>query len=321
MDLVIITFILILVLILFLFIYETNINLFVRGFRFINSHDNNKVDLGIYEDRILEIEEREVVKVKVENYPDVELTFYQPRYDFDKLPVIMFIHGGGWIGGSAKKIASFCKLLASNGYVVVSVDYSLAPEYPYPVSTFQLVAALNYIYKNSNKYKIDKDCIFIGGTSAGAHLTSQLGCLVSSTKYQEKVGVKINVSKLSGLILVNGIYNFKTVGDCKFPGMKHFVWAYMDEKDHIDQKKLNEVSTIKHINKNYPDVFITVGDKDPLREQFFELAEKLEEKKINYQKVFFEDANLNHDFIYRLTNEDTKKTYEEMIKFLKERRK
>lgn len=297
----------------------SNNEVFVKGFRFFNSLDLKHVDLGSYKDMVNDIRESGVVSLKVKDCPDVDITFYTPSYEYDSLPVIIFIHGGGWVGGNSKKIASFTKLLASNGYVVVSVDYALAPEYPYPVSTIQLIEVLNHIYNNASKYKINKDKIFIGGTSAGAHLSSQLGCLVTNKEYALKLGVKLDVSKILGLILINGVYNFDTVGDSHFPGIKRFLWAYTGKKNYLEYVRINELSTIKYITKSYPSVFVTAGDKDPLRGQSYELVEVLKENKINYVDVF--GIKLNHDFIYELDNSDSQKTYEEIVKFLNDNSK
>lgn len=303
---------------LFFVLFSISFYPFVKGFRFLNKRV--QVNLGPYSNKINSIKEKNV-KVKVKDYPDVEIIFNYPGKKDDKLPVIMFIHGGGWIGGSAKKINSFTKLLASNGFVVANIEYSLAPEYQYPVSTIQLVEALNYIYENSDKYKINKDKIFIGGTSAGAHLSSQLGCLISNDKYQEKLGVGVRVpsSSIKGLLLINGVYNFETVGDCHFPGMKGFIWSYVGDKDYLDYDRIEELSTIKYVNKDFPSVFITAGDKDPLRTQSYELVEVLKKKKIDYKERFFEDKNLLHDYIYLLNQEESQKTYEEIVKYLIDR--
>ena len=313
MEFLILVFVLI---IIFIIIGELTVYPFVKLFRFFNGLYRKHVELGIYEKRILDIVESDIIKVRVDDCPDVGITFYQPNYEFEKLPVIMFIHGGGWVGGSSKKIADFGKLLASNGYVVANIEYSLAPEYPYPTSTIQLVKALNYIYENSKKYKIDRDKIFIGGTSAGAHLSSQLGCLVADKEYQKQVGVNVSVSKISGLLLINGVYDFNNVDECHFPGMKQFVWSYLNEKKYLNHEKIDELSTINHIKKNYPAAFVTAGSKDPLLSQSLELVEKLKKNKVSHTGVFLDDAKLNHDFIYDLENADARKTYEALVEFL-----
>ncbi|MBQ7105765.1 MAG: alpha/beta hydrolase fold domain-containing protein [Bacilli bacterium] len=307
--------ILIIVILIFIILYNTNINFFVKGFRFINNLDPKHVKLGEYKDKVLDIKE-EVFYVECREYPSVSFRKFSPNYDFDKLPVIVFIHGGGWVGGSSKKIKDFTKLLSSNGYIVISVDYSLAPEYPYPVSTYQLVEVLNYLFDNKERLKIDINNIFIGGTSAGAHLSSQLGCLITNLDYRKQMNAKLKISKIKGLLLINGVYNLETASKSKFPGIKHFCSAYLGEKNYVKSKKIKEVSTINHINNNYPSIFITAGDKDPLRYQSYELVEVLKKNNIDFKDKFFDKSNLNHDFIYLLNKEKVKDTYEEMIKYI-----
>jgi len=251
------------------------------------------------------------ITIKVNKYPACNIYFYMPSYEFEELPLIMFIHGGGWIGGSAKKIEDFCKLMASYGYVVANVDYSLAPEYPYPTSTHQLIAILNHIWENSKDYKIDKNNIFVGGTSAGAHLASQLGALVSNKKYCDEMKIETN-TKIKGLLLINGVYELETALDSRFPFMDYFLRAY------ISPKKWEEASSINYVTKSYPKVFITVGDKDPLLNQSLNFIEKLKEKEVFYQQKTFKKARLHHDFIYLLNNKKAKETFDLMMKFIKE---
>jgi acetyl esterase/lipase len=167
-------------------------------------------------------------------------------------------------------------------------------------------------------YYIDKDKIFIGGTSAGAHLSSQIGGLSSNKEYRELLGIKKTLPKVCGLLLINGVYNFETVNECHFPGMSSFIWSYVGDKDYLSYERINELSTINYVNNNYPKVFITAGDKDPLRTQSYELVDVLKKNKISYVDRFFEDKNLNHDYVYLLNKDESKKTLEEIIKFIKE---
>ena len=300
---------------MFFVVFSISFYPFVRGFRFLNKRVN--VDLGTLSNRLKKVREKKVL-IKCKECPDVELLLSYPKRNTKKLPVVIFIHGGGWIGGSAKKIDSYAKLIASYGIVVANVEYSLAPEHQYPTSTMQLVEVLNYIYKNRDMYYIDKDKIFVGGTSAGAHLSSQLGCLSSNKDYRELLGIKKSLPKVCGLLLINGVYNFETVGDCHFPGMSSFIWSYVGDKDYLSYERINELSTINYVDNNYPNVFITVGDRDPLRTQSYEFVDILKKNNISYKDKFFKDSKLNHDFVYLLNKKEARDTLEEMIKFIKE---
>lgn len=305
---VLIIFLLIAILLCLIDMYS--IDYFVKLFRFKNNLDKKHVHLGGYKDKVTDILEKEL-SVKIKKYPDCKVYLYSPNYEYDKLPLIMFIHGGGWVGGSAKKIENFGKLMASYGYVVANVEYSLAPEYPYPTSTHQLIEVLDYFYENSNEFKIDKNNIFVGGTSAGAHLSSQLGALVSNKKYQEEMKIETS-SKIKGLLLINGVYELETSLDSRFPFMDYFLRAY------ITPNKWEEASSINYVTKNYPKVFITVGDKDPLVGQSLKLIDKFKEQNVFYVQKTFKKAKLHHDFIYLLDKKKSKETFDMMMKFIKE---
>lgn len=109
------------------------------------------------------------------NGNEVGLWRYYPRLiekDINK-PVLIFFHGGGWIGGSTYVVENFCKLIAEKANCVVfNVDYSLAPEKPFPNGLNDNYGAVKYIYENSEKYGIDKNKIAIAGDSAGGNYTA-----------------------------------------------------------------------------------------------------------------------------------------------------
>ncbi len=139
---------------------------YIMTMRTLVNVSGTAVKIGPYADQIKDIEQSEMVNLKVEGYPDAGLLFFNQKNIQDKKPVILLIHGGGWSLGSAKSISPFAKLLASNGYVVASLEYSLAPQHKYPASTIQAIEAINYIYENAENYNIDNRNIFVGGNSA-----------------------------------------------------------------------------------------------------------------------------------------------------------
>ena len=92
-----------------------------------------------------------------------------------KRPALLFIHGGGWVGGTPYTVENPCRYIAelSEG-VVFNVDYSLAPEKKYPNGVYDCWTALKHIYDNAEKYGIDPTKIAVSGDSAGGNLTCVL---------------------------------------------------------------------------------------------------------------------------------------------------
>lgn len=92
------------------------------------------------------------------------------------LPVIVFIHGGGWIEGSRTSGANVLRsAVASGNYAGVSVGYRFSNEARWPAQGHDVKAAIRWIRGNAKKYNFDPDKIGVWGGSAGAHLASFLG--------------------------------------------------------------------------------------------------------------------------------------------------
>ena len=93
-------------------------------------------------------------------------------------PALFFVHGGGWFQGNLDTAEVECGPMASAvGCVVVSVDYRLAPEHPYPTPLNDVVAAYEWLLANLEELGVDPARIVAGGTSAGGNLVAAL-CLV-----------------------------------------------------------------------------------------------------------------------------------------------
>ena len=100
-----------------------------------------------------------------------------------KLPVLIYFHGGGWSVGSLNATEKFCRALASEGNVkVISVDYPLAPEHPYPSGINKSVEAVDYVYANAAKLGIDPARISLGGDGAGGNIALNVYFKIVSDK-------------------------------------------------------------------------------------------------------------------------------------------
>ncbi|RAS73623.1 alpha/beta hydrolase [Priestia endophytica] len=112
------------------------------------------------------------------------LRIYRPKSINESLPVLLWIHGGGYILGSIDDNDDTCmRLVKEANCVVVSVDYRLAPEHPYPAPIEDCYAALKWIADNAEPLNIDSNRIGVAGASAGGGLTAALTLLARDRQY------------------------------------------------------------------------------------------------------------------------------------------
>ncbi|MCC5892933.1 alpha/beta hydrolase [Exiguobacterium sp.] len=102
----------------------------------------------------------------------IPVRLYRPA-STETLPVILFFHGGGFFGGTLDTVENPCKLLAEKANaLVVSVDYRLAPEHPFPEGLNDCFAAIEWVYTQAEELNIDRHRIAVAGDSAGGNLAT-----------------------------------------------------------------------------------------------------------------------------------------------------
>lgn len=111
---------------------------------------------------------------------EVGLWRYYKRFSERKpgKPCLIYLHGGGWLGGTPYTVENPCRLIAQLAdAVVVNVDYSLAPEKKYPNGLRDCYAAVRHVWEHAEEYGIDRNKIAVGGDSAGGNLAAAV-CLI-----------------------------------------------------------------------------------------------------------------------------------------------
>ncbi|MGL1834746.1 alpha/beta hydrolase [Rhodocyclaceae bacterium SMB388] len=100
--------------------------------------------------------------------------FYRPirsRPD-DRLAILLYLHGGGWCVGDVESYDVLCREIANqSGCAVLSVDYRLAPEHPFPAAIHDALLAFEWVGDNADLLNVDPDRIAFGGDSAGGNLS------------------------------------------------------------------------------------------------------------------------------------------------------
>lgn len=265
-----------------------------------------------------------------QNDNDAKLdVYFAPSIKPDqKLPTIIWTHGGAWLSGDKDDQAPYYKLLASMGVTVISLDYSLAPEKTYPTAIHQINDAYKYIQDNANKFRVDTDKIMLAGDSAGAQLSAQLAAIITNPAYAKEVGITPNLksAQLRGVILYCGIYKMEglTYPNPALPkiigwGDDITMWAYTGMR-HPSDALIRQMSPYYHVTKDFPPAYISGGNADPLTDgQSKPLADELQNLKVDVTTEFYaadHEPQLPHEYQFNLDNDDGKKALQTAFSFI-----
>lgn len=262
--------------------------------------------------------------------PDARLDVFVPDAavaNDERLPTIVWTHGGAWVAGSKEEWRPYFMVLASRGYTVVAIGYSLGPEQIYPTALHQVNDALGYIQHNAERLHIDPDRIVMAGDSAGAQITSQYATIVTNPDYAAELGIDPTLApeQLRGVILYCGIYDFETFFGASGLigwGVRTSIWAYTGNRGTTfdDNPALAEMSTINHVTGDFPPSFISGGNADPLTDsQSKPLVERLESLGVEVDTLFFpedHEPGQPHEFQFNLDSDEGQQALEQSLQFL-----
>ncbi len=240
-----------------------------------------------------------------------------------QLPVIVWIHGGGWISGHKEDITNYCKILAGKGFTVVSLDYSVAPGKKYPTPLKQVNAALAFLAANAKRFHIDPDHFILAGDSGGAHIAAQTGVIINNAAYARQLDVTAGIgpAQLSGLLLYCGPYSAENVnlnGDFG-AFLRTVLWSYIGKKEFTKAPLFKTFSVFNYVDSSFPPSFISVGNADALNVQSEALARKLVSLNVKVDTLFFAkdySPALPHEYQFNLDTEAGKKALDQSINFL-----
>jgi acetyl esterase/lipase len=253
--------------------------------------------------------------------PTASLDIYTPDGgEATPRPVILWIHGGGFISSSSATVADYTILLAHAGYTVASLDYSLAPGAKYPAPIQQGNAALRFLRANAARFGGDPARIVLGGDSAGAQIASELAAVQTDPALARSAGLTAAapLGTLRGVVLFCGIYDMRTVGSTGFPALRTYLWAYTGSRDWTSYPSIDQLSTVLHVTPQYPATFISVGDADPFQSQANELASALKKNAVPLTTLFWTGTgdHLNHEYQFNFKLPQAQTAFQRTLAFI-----
>ena len=232
-------------------------------------------------------------KLQVPDGDSISLRRYRRRKSKDNnQPALVFYHGGGYVAGSIESHDTVCQHLAADGNcTVISVDYRLAPEHPFPTPVNDGLAAYRHIANNADKFGIDVTRLAVGGDSAGGNLAAVVAQQTKDDTYPPKLQllwvpwVDMSRERESCKLFATGFFLERTK-------MRWFTDHYLADKT----ARTNPIASPLFGNlEGVAPAVILVGGFDPLRDEGIEYANKLKEAGIETELKVYE--TMPHIFI------------------------
>lgn len=210
-------------------------------------------------------------------------------------PLIVWVHGGAWRGGSKSDMP--LKPLVEKGYAVASVDYRLSTVAPFPAQVHDIKAAVRFLRAKQAEYGYDARRIAVTGSSAGGHLAALVGVTNGNKELEGTVGDHPDQSSdVQAIISLFGMSDLTTILaqstphglSVRVPALQLLLGGQPDQKPDLARL----ASPVFHVDAKDPPLLLIHGDQDPQApiNQSHELQGKYEALKLPHRFVVIHGA-------------------------------
>ena len=214
---------------------------------------------------------------------------YLPRGD-PPYPILVFLHGGGWITGNKEAYARICRSFAARGYLVFCVTYRLAPRAKYPAGMQDTAAAVRWIYDHAWAFGGLRSTVFLAGDSAGAHLACWYATALAKPELLAEAAIDRAIPRQSirGLLLFYGVYDVRQAADARFPFVRSLARCLLGDDPELAARRARAVSPICHVGPGAPPMLLCAGEPDLLHGQSIAMADVLRRHGVPHRLLIFD---------------------------------
>ena len=206
-------------------------------------------------------------------------------------PVLLYLHGGGWVVGSPSSHDALCRRFAADaGRLVLSVDYRLAPEHPFPGPLEDVLKAWDWARENAAALGGDPGNIAMGGDSAGGNLTAA-ACLVLRDAGRPQPALQLLI--YPGTDLHRDTASHRLFSEGYLLTESDIVW-YQDHYGCLDLDDPRGSPLLAQDHRNLPPAIVVTAGFDPLRDEGEAYADRLEAAGVPVVRI--DAADLVHGF-------------------------
>lgn len=250
--------------------------------------------------------------------PDISIRIYRPTKSSDTpRPGFLEIHGGGFILGNIEMMDGWCQMIAAEvDVIVVSVEYRLAPEDPFPAGIEDCYAVLHWIHDNADELGIDPDRVAIGGQSAGGGIAAGLALMARDKGGPPICYQLLEIPELDDQLDTPSMLAFQDTPFWNRPNAV-FSWKHYLGPDHRGEPSIYAAPARAKDLSGLPPSYVSTMEFDPLRDEGLRyamgmLAAGVSVELHNYAGTF-------HGSAFLPEAEPTKRNTEEIVRILQRR--
>jgi acetyl esterase/lipase len=208
----------------------------------------------------------------VANNYEAKLDVYEPATESGPTPVVIVIHGGGWIAGTKEDRVLEMMPYLQMGFAAVNIEYRMAQVSLAPAAVEDCRCALHWVFANAKKYNFDPSRVVVQGGSAGGHLALMTGMVTPAAGFdrdcftdQDNVwSQNPGTDKDPRVAAIVNWFGISDVPDeLSGPNAKGYAVAWVGNQPNGDEIA-KRVSPINYVNSNLPPIITIHGDKDAL---------------------------------------------------------
>jgi len=189
------------------------------------------------------------------------LDLYLPEQAEGQLPLVVWIHGGGWVGGNKEGCPAVP--LTTKGYAVASINYRLSQHAVFPAQIQDCKTAIRWLRANAAKYDLDPEHVGVWGASAGGHLVALLGLTAGIKEFEGNGGNLDQSSRVQAVIDCCGPSDLTKMGALgDRPGSYAALLIGGPAPQNLE--KARRASPLSYVAKDVAPFLIIHGDKDTL---------------------------------------------------------
>jgi acetyl esterase len=227
------------------------------------------------------------------DYGPIPARYYRATKDKKPCPLLVYFHGGGFMLGSLALYDTACRRLAVAGdCAVLSVDYRMAPETPFPGAVLDAYAATRWASTHAQLLNIDKAKIAVGGDSAGGNLAAVVAQMALDSK-EFAVALQVLIYPMTDQSREYPSYQRNAKGYMLTTAALHW---FMDHyvPDHEDRKDPKASPMLRQSLAGLPPALVISAEFDPLVDENEAYAKRLKEAGVRCDYVCF--AGMIHPF-------------------------